>query len=154
MMGSSSRTSFARGLLRLLILKLASQKPVTGVTIAQDVHGLSEGLWRPSPGSVYYLLNELEDKGLLTHLPVGAGRERRLVLSKQGEAELRSAAEGIADECRRQLAGAFLLWRTFKPGFPEALSNVVFHSLGAAKKNERTVTELLGRFAETLRILS
>ena len=45
-----------KGLLKMIIMKLASTRPVTGVEIMSEVPKMTESLWSPSPGSVYYLL--------------------------------------------------------------------------------------------------
>ena len=74
-----------KGLLKMLILKIASTKPVTGVEIMQDVPGMTENLWSPSPGSVYYLLGEMEEGGLIIRVPTGEPGIKRYVSSEKGK---------------------------------------------------------------------
>jgi DNA-binding PadR family transcriptional regulator len=74
-----------KGLLKMLILKFASSRPVTGVEIMEDVPKMTEGLWLPSPGSVYYLLGEMEKDGLLLHVPTGEPGVKRYVSSEKGK---------------------------------------------------------------------
>lgn len=74
-----------KGLLKMLILKLASTKPITGVEIMSDVPKMTENLWSPSPGSVYYLLGEMEKDGLLLHIPTGESGVKRYVSSEKGK---------------------------------------------------------------------
>ena len=77
-----------KGLLKMLILKIASTKPVTGVEIMADVPKMTEDLWTPSPGSVYYLLGEMEGAGLIIHVPTGETGIKRYVSSEKGKLSL------------------------------------------------------------------
>jgi DNA-binding PadR family transcriptional regulator len=79
-----------KGLLRMLILKIASTKPVTGVEIMQEVPEMTESLWRPSPGSVYFLLGEMEENGLLIRVPTGESAIKRYISSEKGKLALAS----------------------------------------------------------------
>jgi DNA-binding PadR family transcriptional regulator len=54
-----------QGDVRGAILILLSERPMHGYQIIQEIGGRSEGLWRPSPGSVYPALQQLEDEGLV-----------------------------------------------------------------------------------------
>ncbi len=79
-----------KGLLKMLILKIASSRPVTGVEIMEEVPKMTENVWAPSPGSVYYLLGEMEDSGLLIHVPTGETGIKRYVSSEKGKVSLDS----------------------------------------------------------------
>jgi DNA-binding PadR family transcriptional regulator len=79
-----------KGLLKMLILKIASSRPVTGVEIMEEVPRMTENVWAPSPGSVYYLLGELENDGLLIHVPTGESGIKRYVTSEKGKITLES----------------------------------------------------------------
>jgi DNA-binding PadR family transcriptional regulator len=46
-------------------LTLLSEKPLNGYQVMQELAERSHGLWRPSPGSVYPALQQLEDEGLV-----------------------------------------------------------------------------------------
>jgi DNA-binding PadR family transcriptional regulator len=54
-----------RGDIRTAALLLLAEEPRNGYQIMQEVEERSEGLWRPSPGSVYPALQQLEDEGLI-----------------------------------------------------------------------------------------
>jgi DNA-binding PadR family transcriptional regulator len=54
-----------RGDIRTAALLLLAEEPRNGYQIMQEVEERSEGLWRPSPGSVYPALAQLEDEGLI-----------------------------------------------------------------------------------------
>jgi DNA-binding PadR family transcriptional regulator len=54
-----------RGDVRAAILLLLAEEPRNGYQLMQTVAELSHGRWRPSPGSVYPALAQLEDEGLV-----------------------------------------------------------------------------------------
>jgi DNA-binding PadR family transcriptional regulator len=54
-----------RGDIRTAALLLLAEEPRNGYQIMQEVEERSEGVWRPSPGSVYPALAQLEDQGLI-----------------------------------------------------------------------------------------
>jgi DNA-binding PadR family transcriptional regulator len=77
-----------KGLLKMLILKIATQRATTGVEIMDEVPKLTNNVWSPSPGSVYYLLGEMEEAGLLIHVPTGETGIKRYVSSEKGKLNL------------------------------------------------------------------
>jgi DNA-binding PadR family transcriptional regulator len=54
-----------RGEVRDAILVLLSEEPMHGYQMIQELTERSGGVWRPSPGSVYPTLQQLEDEGLV-----------------------------------------------------------------------------------------
>jgi len=54
-----------RGDIRTAALLLLAEEPRNGYQIMQEVEQRSDGVWRPSPGSVYPALQQLEDEGLI-----------------------------------------------------------------------------------------
>jgi DNA-binding PadR family transcriptional regulator len=54
-----------RGDIRQAILLLLEEEPRNGYGLMQEVEERSGGAWRPSPGSVYPALAQLEDEGLV-----------------------------------------------------------------------------------------
>ena len=54
-----------RGLLRPWILSILGKSPKNGAEIMDDIERMSWGGWRPSPGSVYPLLEEMSTEGLI-----------------------------------------------------------------------------------------
>jgi DNA-binding PadR family transcriptional regulator len=54
-----------RGDIRTAALLLLNEEPRNGYQIMQEVEQRSDGVWRPSPGSVYPALAQLEDEGLI-----------------------------------------------------------------------------------------
>ena len=54
-----------RGDIRTAALLLLAEEPRNGYQIMQEIEERSDGVWRPSPGSVYPALAQLEDEGLI-----------------------------------------------------------------------------------------
>jgi DNA-binding PadR family transcriptional regulator len=54
-----------RGDIRTAALLLLNEEPRNGYQIMQEVQERSDGVWRPSPGSTYPALQQLEDEGLI-----------------------------------------------------------------------------------------
>jgi DNA-binding PadR family transcriptional regulator len=63
--GFGRRRRANRGDVRTAALLLLSEEPRNGYQIMQELEERSEGMWRPSPGSVYPALQQLEDEGLI-----------------------------------------------------------------------------------------
>jgi len=71
-----------RGDVRAAILDVLSVEPMNGYQIIQQIAERSGGVWKPSPGSVYPTVQQLEDEGLVEGHE-GEGR-RLLQLTDQG----------------------------------------------------------------------
>jgi DNA-binding PadR family transcriptional regulator len=54
-----------RGDVRAALLVLLAEQPRNGYQLIQEIEQRSDGIWRPSPGSVYPALQQLEDEGLV-----------------------------------------------------------------------------------------
>jgi DNA-binding PadR family transcriptional regulator len=54
-----------RGDVRMALLMLLADEPRNGYQLMQAIEERSGGRWRPSPGSVYPTLSQLEDEGLI-----------------------------------------------------------------------------------------
>jgi DNA-binding PadR family transcriptional regulator len=54
-----------RGDVRTAILLLLDEEPRNGYQLMQVIEERSDARWRPSPGSVYPILSQLEDEGLV-----------------------------------------------------------------------------------------
>jgi len=99
-----------QGDVRGAILVLLSESPMHGYQIIQEIGERSEGLWHPSPGSVYPALQQLEDEGLVrvektegrkvAHLTDEGGtyvREHREELGAPWEAAAEDYGEGLLE---------------------------------------------------------
>jgi DNA-binding PadR family transcriptional regulator len=86
---------------------LLDEEPRNGYQIIQDIAERSHGMWRPSPGSVYPALSQLEDEGLITAESEGSGRRYQLTPDgrtyvAEHRTELNAPWEAMAGERERQ----------------------------------------------------
>jgi DNA-binding PadR family transcriptional regulator len=63
-----------RGDIRAAILALLTEEPMHGYQIIRELTERSGGVWRPSPGSVYPTLQQLEDEDLVREQRPESGR--------------------------------------------------------------------------------
>lgn len=63
--GPGGRGRRRRGDVRAAVLMLLAEEPRNGYQLMQEIEDRSAGNWRPSPGSVYPILSQLEDEGLI-----------------------------------------------------------------------------------------
>ncbi|MEU7629444.1 PadR family transcriptional regulator [Nocardia sp. NPDC049220] len=54
-----------RGDVRAAVLLLLAERPMHGYELIQQIRERSDDIWRPSPGSVYPALAQLEDEGFV-----------------------------------------------------------------------------------------
>lgn len=64
--GFGPRARARRGDTRSAILRVLSEQPMHGYQIIQEISRRSDGVWRPSAGSIYPTLQLLADEGLVT----------------------------------------------------------------------------------------
>ena len=74
-----------RGDVRAALLLLLAEEPRNGYQLMQEIERRSDGVWRPSPGSVYPALQQLEDEGLVEQ--AGEGR-KAYTLTAEGRAHV------------------------------------------------------------------
>src|SRR3984957_3443637 len=65
-----------------------------GYQLIQEIAGRTSGVWRPSAGSVYPALQQLEDEGLIA--PEGEGRRRMYSLTDAGRAYAQEHADELS----------------------------------------------------------
>jgi DNA-binding PadR family transcriptional regulator len=83
-----------RGDVRAAALALLAEEPLNGYQIIQQISERSGGLWRPSPGSVYPALAQLEDEDLITS-QANAGERRAYTLTDAGRAYVTEHADEL-----------------------------------------------------------
>jgi DNA-binding PadR family transcriptional regulator len=100
-----------RGDIRAAILALLAEEPMHGYQIIQELTERTGGVWRPSPGSVYPTLQQLQDEELVREAPSETGK-RVYELTESG---------------REQAAGATAPWSEVAGESADAL--VALHEL-------------------------
>jgi DNA-binding PadR family transcriptional regulator len=84
-----------RGDVRAAALALLAEEPRNGYQIIQEIESRSGGVWRPSPGSVYPALQQLEDEGLIRDAETEGGR-KAFELTDDGRAYVERHADELA----------------------------------------------------------
>ena len=77
-----------RGMITPNVLKALEEKPMHGYEIIQHFEQKSFGFWKPSPGSIYPILQELDDQGMVSSHE--EGDKRIYELTKAGRASLKN----------------------------------------------------------------
>ncbi len=113
-----------RGDVRTAALLLLAEGPLNGYQIMQEIEKRSDGVWRPSPGSVYPALAQLEDEGLVRTEQV---RERRTYV-------LTDAGRAYIDEHRAELGAPW-----------EQMTGAVDDDVGAMFREMRRVGMAAGQ---------
>jgi DNA-binding PadR family transcriptional regulator len=90
--GPRGRGRRRRGDVRLAVLRLLAEEPRNGYGLMQTIEERSGGNWRPSPGSMYPTLSQLEDEGLVRSVQSEGARRfeitdagREALLERTGE---------------------------------------------------------------------
>ena len=109
--GSPRRGRGRRGDVRAAILLLLEEEPRNGYGLMQEVEERSDGAWRPSPGSIYPALSQLEDEGLIA--PAEGEQGKTFALTDAGRAHV--------EEHRERLGTP---WETASRGMPKGYADL------------------------------
>jgi DNA-binding PadR family transcriptional regulator len=93
-----------RGDVRAAILAVLAEQPMNGYQIIQEIASRSGGAWKPSPGSIYPTLSQLEDEGLVT-ADAATGR-RTFSLTDEGRTYVAEHAEEVTAPWEAMTASA------------------------------------------------
>jgi DNA-binding PadR family transcriptional regulator len=93
-----------RGDVRAAILAVLAEQPMNGYQIIQEIAERSGGVWKPSPGSIYPTLQQLEDEGLVT-ADAATGR-RTFTLTDEGRAYVAEHADEVTAPWEAMTASA------------------------------------------------
>jgi DNA-binding PadR family transcriptional regulator len=85
----------SRGDVRAMILSLLSEQRLTGYGVIQAAAEKTNGVWRPSPGSVYPTLQQLVDEDLVEQ--TGEGKRPEYTLTDAGRAYVADHAEELTN---------------------------------------------------------
>jgi DNA-binding PadR family transcriptional regulator len=78
---------------RAAILAALAEQPMNGYQIIQEIAERTGGAWKPSPGSIYPTLQQLEDEGLVT-ADAEVGR-RTFTLTDEGRTYVAEHADEV-----------------------------------------------------------
>jgi DNA-binding PadR family transcriptional regulator len=91
--GPGRRSRAKRGDVRAAALLLLAEEPRNGYQLMEEIERRSDGAWRPSPGSIYPALSQLEDEGLVRAEETAGRRAYRL--TSEGEAYVEEHREAL-----------------------------------------------------------
>ncbi len=85
MMWGRHNSIVPKGFLRYRVLKLLDSTPMSGSEITKKLEEQTEGRWKPSPGSIYPLLAQLQENSFIEEASSDGGVKRyRLTDSGRG----------------------------------------------------------------------
>jgi DNA-binding PadR family transcriptional regulator len=84
---------FKTGFLKLMLLKLISKGPSHGYALMEGIENHTHKDWKPSPGSIYPALQELERKRLVRF--ERKGRQKIYHITPEGETVLKQAVDHL-----------------------------------------------------------
>ncbi len=105
------RQRVRHGDVRAAVLVLLDEQPMHGYQLIQEIEERSGGLWQPSPGSVYPILQQLEDEGLV-RIEQSSGRK---------VAHLTEAGRAYVEDKRAELEAA---WNTLSGDVEERVVEI------------------------------
>src|SRR6478735_7939287 len=108
-----------RGDVRSAVIALLAEQPMHGYQIIQEISQRSGGAWKPSPGSVYPTLQQLEDEGLVRAQEQDGRRVYRL--TDEGQRVAGERAEEFAN-----------LWQGVAPSEDDTQLGDLIFQVGAA----------------------
>ena len=94
--GGGRRARVRRGDVRSAILDVlagAGDQAYNGYQVIQQIAERTEGAWKPSPGSVYPTIAQLQDEGLVEDAPTG---RKAIQLTTEGRTYVEEHAEEMA----------------------------------------------------------
>jgi len=130
-MKSSEIVSAPRGLLKIFILEMATHNPISGNEVSQRITSLTNEVWKPSPGSIYFILKELVKNNRLSEIYVPEKITRKYVTTEKGLNDLK-------------------LFRSF--GKELILKQTSFLALTARILKDETTTKKLGEIIEQMTV--
>ena len=121
-----------RGDVRAALLTLLAEEPRNGYQLMQEIERRSDGVWRPSPGSVYPALQQLEDEGLVRS-DEGEGRKLFHLTDAGREAAAAATAEGAPWEAASESVDADA-WELFNVARQVAMAVFQIAQVGTAEQ--------------------
>ncbi len=124
------RTMFGRrGWLRPTLLRILEEEPMNGIEIINKIQEMSNGWWKPSPGSIYPLLEDLTKEKIIKKK--SDGRYQLTETAKETSEDL--------DEVFRSIEGSV--------SYMEELSSSKKTKFGAYKGRIKEISSRLSRLA-------
>jgi len=132
-----------KGFIRYYVLRLLSEKPMSGSEIIQFVEEKSGGRWAPSPGSIYPLLAWLQENKYVKEVPAEEPGIKRYTLTDEGKK--------LLEEHEKRRSRMEERFKTFGPGsfFEPPWLNAPEH-IKAVVKADMELHQTLWRLRQTV----
>ena len=125
--------------MRAAILTLLVERPMHGYEMIQEIAARSNGLWKPSPGSVYPTLQLLEDEGLITASETD-GSKKLFELTADGRAAAEKVETAPWDEINENADPAALNLRS---ATGQLFGAVAQSAHAASEEQQQRIIEIL-----------
>ncbi|KQC04960.1 MAG: hypothetical protein APR53_09125 [Methanoculleus sp. SDB] len=102
-----------RGLLALFILHSLDREPKSGYALLKEISDKTEGLWIPSKGTLYPVLKQLEEDGLIHIVETGARSKNIFEPTEKGRKTLLSIKKRKKESREKLLRFSNLLGEIF-----------------------------------------
>ncbi|MBN1762889.1 MAG: PadR family transcriptional regulator [Methanomicrobia archaeon] len=102
-----------RGLLALFILHSLNRQPKSGYGVLKEISEKTGGVWVPSKGTLYPILKQLEEEGLIRVGEIGKRSKTIFELTPSGEEALRTIKEHKKESREKHLQFKNLLIEIF-----------------------------------------
>jgi len=153
-----------KGFLRYFVLKMLNEKPMSGSEIMSEIEKKTSGCWKPSPGSIYPLLDWLQEEGYIKETAEKEAGIKRYSLTDKGKTFLEEhikKREELREKFRFFVPHFLELpWQDFYPektkGLAEARRKLAktmfdFHSKLEEKYSENAIVEAKEALEEAAR---
>lgn len=87
-MNPTELVSAPRGILKIFIIDMASKYPISGKEISERVSSITNSVWTPSPGSIYYILKELVSSKKISNIYTPDKGVKKYIATDKGLADL------------------------------------------------------------------
>ena len=131
--------SVPRGFLRFLIMSLLRDRELTGSEIMDILEERSNGRWKPSPGSIYPMLDSLKEDGFI-EIASESGRSKKYRTTRSGVDQFKLISRKKRDMDHKTRLSRLLWLQLLSPS-----DRVHFHLSGID-----AAVELLGDSVEEL----
>jgi len=144
------RIGVPRGILHHISLVILRKGPMSGSELAEEIEQYTD--WRPSPGSIYPLLSQLREDGMIEPYPDEDSSLRRFKITEKGLVILEEQKKHDEHFRRRQRSIRKIYWRLHRE-MPEDMYESFSSLLNTIEEtyvNASTSPEAAARFREVL----
>jgi DNA-binding PadR family transcriptional regulator len=131
------RIGVPKGMLRHLTLKILEKQPMSGSELMDQIHEYTD--WRPSPGSIYPLLAQLQEEKLIEPHPDEEPGLKRFKLAEEGVQLLEEHSHHDEQITKRHRTIQKMYWILHRE-MPEDLYESLLTLMNAVEKNYEKTT--------------